>query len=377
MRARWLVLAAAVASSACAGVERPADWHASLPAPPQHAAAAGPFDAMDAAAIWGVGDRVVYTIAVTGGGMDRGYEFTLTTVALPPARPDDHGFAHPVHGRVLTRSAPRETWQHGPWRYYSGEGDATLRADLRGDDGSACGGDLAATRIAHWHADELTVALGAGVHELFAAIVGLDCMQAALLQVVRPPSAWSVLRTFGRVELALEWPAVDHVPVALEPTPFGPLPCAWRPFSILANGQPALDGRVQFTWKHSPLALGAGVLQVEAWHPDDAAKRVTLLLTSARRGTPPDAPPLDDLGFGLRRGMTLDEARAVLGGASLEPRERGRLADGRAVATFDLETERVWITAAVHADRLLFATVGEDLTADWLRRRGFVRDPER
>ncbi len=373
--ARALALVAAI-GAACSGVERPLDWHAPSPPPPPAWSAAGPFDAMDPAAVWGVGDRVVYTIAVTGGGIDCGYEFTLTTLALPPARRDDPGCAHPVHGRVLTRSA-RESWQHEPRPYYAGGGNATLRAELRGDDGSACGGDVDTIALAHWYADELGMAFDDGVQPLFATLVGLDCMQEALLRVVRAPSAWSVVRGLGAITLALEWPRIDRFEIAAEPTPFGPLPTAWRPFTITANDQPALHGRMQITWKHSPLALGAGVLQLEAWHPDDASRRVTIRLASARRGVPPDSPPRDDLGFGLRRDMTLEQASAMLGGASVGLRERGHFADGSTVETFDLANERTWLTVAVRGDRLLFAAVGEDLTRDWLRRQGFVRDPMR
>ncbi|HEX6810582.1 MAG TPA: hypothetical protein VF384_03060 [Planctomycetota bacterium] len=362
----------AVLAAACAGVERPDDWHTRLePAAATGWAAPGPFSPMDDAAIWGVGDRVVYTIELDDRGARRTFTFTLTTTALPPPEADAFVLAHPVHGHVLTRSAVNG-WQHGPVIAYEGFGDVTLHAELEGDDGSRCEGDLVVESLAHWWVEDLRVGLWSHVHGLFAALLGLDCMHAALLRVIRLPTTWSVLASFGRIRVALTRKHLDDVPLVDQDTPLGRLPTAWLPMTITANGQPALDGRIQFTWKRSPLLSTSGVLQIEAWHPDDPARRVLVRLASATRGTPPDGPDPTDLGFGLRVGMTVDEACAVLRGEVEKVHARGRLADGRDVELIQLTAPAKWLFCVVHDGRLLYASLGNHMPKHFLKVRGFV-----
>jgi hypothetical protein len=362
----------ATLAAACGSVDRPADWSQRLPPPPGAFAAPGPFDPMAIDGIWGVGDQVVYAIEVDEPGAHHGFTFTLTTTRLPPSRPDPLADAHPVHGHVLTRSS-HDFWQLRPVAYL-GTGPGRLRADLRGDDGAACGGEIEAELFAHFFVDDMAIGMTTGVHPLFAALLGLDCMHTTLMRVIRAPAALSVLAHFGRVELALEWQEVERLEYADQETPFGVLPTTWLPFTIRANGQPALDGRVQFTWKRPPLLLAAGVLQVEAWHPDDASRRLRVRLASAVRGTPPDAPAADDLGVCLTAGMTAGEVLAAEGGTKTELRERGRLADGRLVELVWFEVPRQALFGVLHDGRLLFASLGDHMARDWLRRRGFVAD---
>ena len=66
------------------------------------------------------------------------------------------------------------------------------------------------------------------------------------------------------------------------PTPMGELPSTWVPFALDANNEPALDCRALVTWKRWPLLLSAGVLRVEAHHPDDPKKRIPIRLIEAR-----------------------------------------------------------------------------------------------
>lgn len=356
----------------CASVDRPADWPATAPPPPGAFAAAGPFDAMASDGIWGTGDEVVYTVDVDDAGVHHVFSFTLTTVQLPPVDPDGIVIAHPVHGHVMTRSSS-DSWQHEPIAY-AGEGMAKLHAELRGDDGSSCGGDFEAELYAHWWVDDMAIGMQTGVWPLLMGLLGLDCMHAMLLRVVRPPSAWSVLSKFGRVHIGLQWLPVTELHYVDEATPFGVLPTTWLPITITANDQPALDGRVQFTWRRPPLLLSAGVLQVEAWHPDDAKRRVTVQLASARRGTPPDAPAVGDLGNELTAGMTVAEVLAVKGGVRGDVQARGRLADGRYVELVQFDVPRQLLFGVLHDGKLLYASLGDDLALDFLRRRGFTGD---
>jgi len=355
---------------ACTSVDRPADWYTRMPTPPGAFRAPGPFDAIVIDGTWGVGDQVVYAIDVEDAGVHHAFTFTLKTTKLPLARPDSAMMAHPVHGRVLTHSA-NDHWQYQPVAYW-GEGKGELRAELRGDDGSACGGEFQADLLAHWFVDDMAIGIHEGVHSLFAALLSLDCMHATLMRVIRTPGPLSVLAHFGRVEIGLEWQEVERLQYRGEETPLGVLPTTWLPITITANGQPALDGRVQFTWKRPPLLLSAGILQVEAWHPDDATRRVTVRLASARRGTPPDAPDPTDLCRGLCVGMTTSEVLALCGGGRKIMRTQGRLADGRRVALVEFDVPNQWLFGVLHEDRLLYASLGPDLAQDYLRRRGFV-----
>jgi hypothetical protein len=364
------VAIAALLGAGCASVERADDWHRRMPEPPGAFAAPGPFDAMAVDGIWGVGDQVVYAIDLDDAGTHHAFTFTLTATQLPPSRPDSRAVAHPVHGHVLTRSS-LDQWQHVPIAY-SGTGMGTLRAELRGADGTACGGEVRAELFAHWFVDDMAVGIKAGVHPIFAALLGLDCMHATLLRVIRPPGALSVLANFGRISVGLGWPPIERLQYLDQDTPFGVLPTTWLPIAITANGQPALDGRIQFTWKRPPLLLTAGVLQVEAWHPDDATRRIRIRLASARRGTPPDAVAADDLGIGLHAGMTVAEVLAVNNGEREEVLERGRLADGREVELLQFHVPRKWLFGVVHQGKLVFASLGPHMSRDYLRRRGFV-----
>ncbi len=371
---RTIPIAATLMLVACAAAPRPDDWLATLPPPPDGFTAPGPLDPLDAAAIWGVGDRVVYTIEVVHGAERNTFTFTLTTRQLP-APGDGLATVHPVHDRILTRTNKGEQWQHGPVVAYEYRGPALMHAELRGDDGTECSGDLHVDALANLYVEDVRVGYESGVHEMFGALLGLDCLHAALLRVVRAPSLLSVLGNFGRIRVGLRWPDGVPLEVTTATTPFGALPTTWCPMTLEANGQPALDGRVQFTWKQSPLLPGAGVLQVEAWHPDDPTARLTIRLAAAQRGVPPDHPDPDDFGKGLRRGMTVDAACALLGGRREKVHERGRLADGRRVELVELDVPTWWLFVVVHDDRLLYACGGDDLARHWLRLRGFTADP--
>lgn len=370
---RTIPIATTLMLAACAASPRPDDWHSSLPPPPDGFTASGPFDPIDAAAIWGVGDRVVYTIEVVHGTARNTFTFTLTTRQLPAPR-GGIAIVHPVHDRILTRTAD-EQWQLGPVVCYEQRGPALMHATLRGDDDTQCEGEFRVEALANLHVEDVRVGYESGVHDMFGALLGLDCLHAALLRVVRAPSLLSVLGNLGRIRVALRWPDGVPLEVTTAATPFGTLPTTWCPMTLEANGQPALDGRVQFTWKQSPLLPGAGVLQVEAWHPDDPTARLTIRLAAAQRGVPPDRPDPDDLGNGLRRGMTVDAACALLGGRREKVHERGRLADGRRVELVELDVPTWWLFVVVHGDRLLFASGGDDLALHWLRLRGFTADP--
>ncbi|MBL8752093.1 MAG: hypothetical protein JNK15_02225 [Planctomycetes bacterium] len=370
---RPFAIAAALLAAACGSVSRSDDWVRTLPEAPGGFRATGHVDAMDPAAIWGIGDRVEYTIEVVLGTERRTFTFTLTTTALPESRTKGIATPHPVHDRILTRTA-HESWQHGPVVAYHAFGPAKVRAELRSADGTECSGEFEVESLANLYVEDVRTAWSIGVHGMFGALLGLDCMHATLLRLVRRPSAWSVLARLGRVEVQLQWPELDRMEIVEASTPFGTVPTAWRPMTILANGQPALDGRVQFTWKQSPLLLAAGVLQVEAWHPDDPTARITIRLASARRGIPPDSPDPDELGGGLRRGMTVADACSLLGGTIEKELARGCLADGRRVELLQLRVPRWWLVVVVHEGRLVFASGGDDLSQHWLKVRGFVPD---
>jgi hypothetical protein len=357
-------------AAACAGVKRADDWHRHLPAPSAELHGAGPFDAMVPDGIWGVGDRVAYTIAVDDGDRTVRFRFELTAIALPQPDPDGFAVVHPVHDRILTRTALEQQ----PGGGYYAHDPARVRVRLVGDDGTDCGGELDAELLAHWYADSVERLAACGVHELFAVLLQLDCLHAALLRVMRAPSLWSVAQRLGRIEVALQWRGERGL-VQPAATPFGELPTLWAPFTILANGQPALDGRIQFTWKHPPLLLGAGVLQVEAWHPDDPTRRLAMRLDTAVRGTPPDAPDRDDLTEGLRRRMSLADAMRTLGGAAVQRSERGVLADGREVEVVQLLGPHQRMHAVVGPGGLLCASVLDDVVLEWLSRRGYVVRP--
>lgn len=357
--------------AACTNFEREPDWFRHGAGEPGAWEATGQLDAMEAAAIWGVGDCVSYAIDFDNAGEHRHFTFTLTTEKLPPPKTGGHHMPNPVHGGIVTTTA-RAGFQWGPIVLLAYTGRATVRAELRGEDGTLCHGVFEQEAIDNMWQEDVRHACLCSVHEVFKALLRLDGMLTRLQEVIRPPSLLAIARHLGSIAVSLDWP---HGPVEAteQETLIGRLPCCWVPFAIDACGEPALDGRVQFTWKRSPLLPSAGVLQIEAWRPDDPTRRVTARLVGARRGTPADAPDPDELLLGLRTGMSVAEVCRVKGG-TVKRTVPGRLADGRRVELVEFDVRRAWLFGIADSSGLLFACAGDRPAQYWLKHRGFVAD---
>jgi len=118
------------------------------------------------------------------------------------------------------------------------------------------------------------------------------------------------------------------------------------------------------------------VLRIEAWHPDDANRRVTAHVVAARRGTRDRDPDRDDLSRGLRRGMTEAEVLRV-SGESIARRETCARADDP-TSTVDVVTlsgapREVGRTALFRDDALWYAALNDDADL-FLRLRGYATD---
>jgi hypothetical protein len=107
--------------------------------------------------------------------------------------------------------------------------------------------------------------------------------------VVAPPPIVKVLLRGGYIHLTI----VSGFIGATEPvTGFTgvPDPVYSFPFEVQAYGSPALRGRIFVTDSRPPLLPAAGVVAIEAAHPDDPESTVSVRLLSATRG-PRDSRP--------------------------------------------------------------------------------------
>ncbi|HLQ37151.1 MAG TPA: hypothetical protein VK348_05095 [Planctomycetota bacterium] len=370
----WLAVAAC---ASCSTFTRDPDWYRPAEAPASNWAA-GELAVMDQEAIWGVGDEVCYEIVIDSGDQHRRLWFTLTNTAIEPPVRAESALPDPISGMVRTYSAhmhfeSRDEQGQPLSLLVSYDGRARLHARLADERGRACEATFSAPTMAHLAQQDVGQACYEGVGDIIGILCKIDCFLDELLLVARRPSLASILVRFGRVAVELRWPQAAAETVEQD-TPFGRLPTLWVPATFDANGEPALDGRVQFTWRRSPLLLACGVLQIELWRPDDPRQRVTIRLVGARRGVPPDDLH-GELCHGLRIGMSL---AAVLAATGAQPASEqcGRLADGRMVARRVLRTPGGARFDCVFADDcLLYAFIGP-VVDYWLRLRGFVADHE-
>lgn len=120
-----------------------------------------------------------------------------------------------------------------------------------------------------------------GMYQLFGVLRENEALGPLLLRVVRRPSILSIV-TNGGVTLLLEARLEEAVQV--DPTPFG-APRAMRyPVRILANGTLALEAAFFVVAPQPPNHLSAGVVAIDAWHPDEPERRFTMRLLGGRRG---------------------------------------------------------------------------------------------
>lgn len=119
-----------------------------------------------------------------------------------------------------------------------------------------------------------------GMYQLFGVLRENEALGPLLLQVVRRPSLLSIIAN-GGVTLQLEARLEEAVQV--DPTPFG-APRAMRyPVRILANGTLALEAAFFVVAPQPPNHLSAGVVAIDAWHPDEPERRFTMRLLGGRR----------------------------------------------------------------------------------------------
>lgn len=110
-----------------------------------------------------------------------------------------------------------------------------------------------------------------------------DTLSDILWQVVRRPSLLSVLWHFG-VSISLQPRFREAIRAAALPPHLPDLAPSWVvPFTLTINGAPALYADLLVTAPDPPLHLSGGILGVSARHPDDPARRFSLLLLAASR----------------------------------------------------------------------------------------------
>jgi hypothetical protein len=114
--------------------------------------------------------------------------------------------------------------------------------------------------------------------------LGSPALRPILDAVVARPSIAQVLRHGGVVHLAIggDFSASKESGRELA---LGVDPVDSFPFEIMTYGvHPALAGNLFVTESRPPFLPGAGIVGIDAWHPDDEAARVSVRLLSARRG---------------------------------------------------------------------------------------------
>ena len=113
-----------------------------------------------------------------------------------------------------------------------------------------------------------------GARELFRLVLTVPELDALLMAVAKRPPLWSMI---GGLRLTLVWS--DELARSLENARFE------HDSRIEANGRVALVGRVVRGVSAAPLMLVAGVVGIEARHPDRPDRRAAVTVVGARRGT--------------------------------------------------------------------------------------------
>jgi hypothetical protein len=119
---------------------------------------------------------------------------------------------------------------------------------------------------------------------LLRLVESVDCLRDLLWRVMEKPSALSLVRSLGRVELTLQ--LADGVVEELGPDALPPAlrgrPVFRLPLVIELNGKPALECHLTVTTPDPPLELVAGVVRIDAWRPSEPNRRMVLELEGAR-----------------------------------------------------------------------------------------------
>ncbi|MGE3182938.1 MAG: hypothetical protein AB7N71_15010, partial [Phycisphaerae bacterium] len=104
-----------------------------------------------------------------------------------------------------------------------------------------------------------------------------------LMSTVQKPSLWSIL-TKGGIDSRI-LPRFDLIQSGARPIAGsqGRTPLI-LPFDVMINDETALNCRLFVVPAESPLLPTAGVVGVEASHPTEAGRRITLTVLAARRG---------------------------------------------------------------------------------------------
>jgi len=278
---RW-PLSCLVLVAACGAAPRATDWQEAVStAAPQVWQRRDAFlPALDPERVAQLGDHVHYEVEQHTGGEPKTWTFDLELVGLPPKghferTPDE------VSGRVRSDRGRCVTTKRGEQVLsciYSGLGE--VRIAMHDDARDARSRDVATEVLLHFHASDLEGWPSFGMLALLNLVLKVDFAHERLMDVVRPPSIGSVVRRLGRVDLTARFPNEGRQRLTVA-SPFGEVEAVWIPLVLDANGEPALDCRVLVTDKHWPLQLSAGVLCLEACHPDAPDRRVTVRLRDA------------------------------------------------------------------------------------------------
>ena len=343
--------------------------------------AGGPVDPLDPDEVWRAGDQVAYRVVVDVGGAPETLTFGLRLQELPPARdprawplpvPDPYSGFVRARAAVLTgrgeqfpnsEDANAMQWA---WEYAA---TAPVRVWLEDHQSMLCDRVVELPVRAHVAQTHVTAGHAQTTLQLIRTLLEVDALHDKLLEVVRRPSAWSVLRNFGSVAVTLGFDYEQPIERSAVETPFGRVPAAWVYIRLRANGEAALHGRLQFTWCQSPLLLAGGVLQAEVWHPDDPTRRVHAQLATARRGRTATVQDRGDLGLhGLRVGMSAAEVEQAIGGSFDAERRPLSWSAGRAEIRRCQRPDLV-VHCLLLDDRLLFAAYSAETVLVYAKER--------
>ncbi len=236
------------------------------------------FDDLSKEGVWGVGDRVVMSVRFDDHG-----EYDVWFVTIEIVARDREGEV--TLGGVPGAQEIGEIWFDGMGRARYYRGDAELEIGVYVRDGQLMASSRVHMRLlARVDQENADSGLPLGVEEIFGIVINTPTLRDILMDVARVPSPWSILTHAGVTVTASVAVAKTRKTREMD-TPFGLQPCRWMGIGLDANGEPALDCEVLFTWKRSPLLLCAGAIEIQAQHPDDAERRLTIQLVGARRGS--------------------------------------------------------------------------------------------
>lgn len=132
--------------------------------------------------------------------------------------------------------------------------------------------------------DERAVAAAVpALNEFARVIAATPGLREVLFSLIKPPSLWSLVSRFGRLQTDFRFQSADVVPSDEPPLGFAGLgPCFIVPFTFSVQGAPALDCTILVVEDRPPLRMCGGIVALVAKSPERPDTRLIVRVLATR-----------------------------------------------------------------------------------------------